>query len=41
MMRSKRTRARYGHKGCYCCYGLTETRRMLRTRENRAWRRDI
>ena len=40
MMRSKRTRARHGHRGCFCCYGA-DSRRTLRTRENRAWKRDI
>jgi len=39
MLKSRKSRARHGHRGCFCCYGA-DSRRTLRTRENRAWKRD-
>lgn len=39
MLKSRKSRARHGHRGCFCCYG-GESRRTLRTREKRAWRID-
>lgn len=38
MLRSRRSRGRHGHHGCFCCYDFPIRNRTLRQREKRAWR---